>query len=128
MSDTHPLVQLETLVLIAIGGFAGANLRYFIGLFEPGLAGTLVANVSGAFLLGVLLYEAIYAGRLDQKTALVVGTGFLSSLTTYSTFAFETVEATPLFAAANVAGNYALGFGAVAVGGYVAAQLGGERK
>jgi CrcB protein len=37
MSDTHPLIQLETIALIGIGGFAGSNLRYFIGGLAPDL-------------------------------------------------------------------------------------------
>ncbi len=29
MADAHPLVRLETFALIAVGGFAGSNLRFF---------------------------------------------------------------------------------------------------
>lgn len=49
------------------------------------------------------------------ETKLVATTGFLSSFTTYSTFAVETVL-TPEWAILNVIGSYALGFTGVHVG------------
>jgi CrcB protein len=107
---------LETGLLIAVGGAAGANLRYAIGTVWPGLQGTLVANVTGSFLLGVLLYEALYTDVLAEKTRVVFGTGFLSSYTTYSTFAVETTTVPLWLGALNVAGSYALGIAAVLVG------------
>jgi CrcB protein len=107
---------LETGLLIAVGGAAGANLRYAIGTVWPGLQGTLVANVTGSFLLGVLLYEALYTDVLAEKTRVVFGTGFLSSYTTYSTFAVETTAVPLWLGVLNVAGSYALGIAAVLVG------------
>jgi CrcB protein len=83
MTGKHPLVELETLVLIGIGGFAGSNLRYFVGSLVPGLRGTLVVNTLGSFALGFVLYEVLYSELLASQTRLAVGTGFLSSFTTY---------------------------------------------
>ena len=121
---THPLVRLETLVLVGIGGFAGSNLRYFASDLLPGLAGTLAVNVLGSFALGVVLYEAIYAGALAAETRHVVSTGFLSSFTTYSTFALQSVRApTPLLLVGNVVANYACGFGAILLGRWVVRRL-----
>ena len=115
MSREHPLVTLETIVLVGIGGFAGANLRYFVGNFFPGLQGTLLVNALGSFALGYLLYEAIHVGIVADETKMVAATGFLSSFTTYSTFAVETIQQTPMLAVANVVGSYALGFAGVLV-------------
>lgn len=113
----HDLLRaLETGLLIAIGGAAGANLRYAIGIVLPGLQGTFIANVTGSFLLGFLLYEAVYTDFLAGKTRVVFGTGFLSSYTTYSTFALETTQVPLWLGLLNVLGSYALGFGAVLVG------------
>ena len=123
MVTEHPLQRAEAILLIAIGGFVGANARYAVGLVVPGLAGTFLANVTGSALLGFVLYEAMLTGLLADKTRLVFATGFLSSYTTYSTFALETVQATPLLGAANVLASYALGFAAVYVGGYAASLL-----
>lgn len=114
MTETHTLVKVETFVLIAIGGFAGSNLRYFMSLLLPGLEGTLFVNTLGSFALGFLLYEAIHLKILSGETKLVATTGFISSFTTYSTFAVETVQ-TPEWALLNIAGTYACGFAGVLI-------------
>jgi len=119
----HFLGRVEPLLLIAVGGFVGAVARHALAVALPAATlpwGTLAANVGGAFALGVLLYEARLAGVLSAETRLVVGTGFLSSFTTYSTFAVETAGLAPGLAAANVAANYVLGFAAVVCGRWVA--------
>jgi len=109
MTESHPLLTVETLVLIGLGGFAGSNLRYFVGTLLPGLQGTLLVNTVGSFALGFLLYEAMHLGVIAGETKLAATTGFISSFTTYSTFAVETAL-TPQWAVANVAATYALGF------------------
>ena len=116
--------QLKSALLIAVGGFAGATLRYAVAVALPAAFpwGTLTVNVAGSFALGVLLYEARLLGRLGRRTRLLVGTGFLSSFTTYSTFAAETAALPPTLAAANVGANYALGFAAVLAGRAVVRQ------
>ena len=116
MPDDHPLLTLEVAVLVAVGGFAGANLRYLVSLFVPGIPGTLAVNVAGSLLLGFLVYEARYTGLLADRTRLVVGTGFLSSFTTYSTFVLESASAPFALLVGNVVGSYALGFAGVLVG------------
>lgn len=123
MSRRHPLLTIETIVLIAMGGALGANTRYFIGTVVPGPVGTLVANVVGCFVLGFLVYEAQYTGLIAEQSLLVFGTGFLSSFTTYSTFALETVQAPLLWGVTNVVASYALGFTAVLLGRATAALV-----
>jgi CrcB protein len=107
---------LESVALIAIGGFAGSNLRYFTGFLLPGMQGTVVVNTLGSFALGFVLYETIYSGTLASETQAVVSTGFLSSFTTYSTFALQSAQAAPIWLIVNVVANYALGFTGVLVG------------
>ena len=119
----HVLERVEPLLLIAVGGFVGATLRHAVAVALPaGILpwGTLAANVLGSFALGVLLYESHLAGVLSPETRLVVGTGFLSSFTTYSTFAVETAGLVPELAVANVVVNYVLGFTAILGGRWVA--------
>jgi CrcB protein len=121
--STHALARLEPLALIAVGGFVGAVLRHAVAVAlpaDPLPLGTLTVNVAGSFALGVLLYEAHLADALSSETRLVLGTGFLSSFTTYSTFAVETAGLDPRLLVANVAANYLLGFAAVLVGRAVA--------
>ena len=124
MAASEALVRNRAgpLLLVGVGGFAGAVLRHVLALQVPGDLpwGTLAANVLGAFLLGVLLYEAHLRNLLSAETRLLVGTGFCSSLTTYSTFALETTQLEPALAAANVAVTYALGFAAILLGQAVA--------
>ncbi|RBI64666.1 chromosome condensation protein CrcB [halophilic archaeon] len=125
--NTHSLKRAEPVLLVAVGGFVGATLRHVVAVALPGGFpwGTLAVNVAGSFALGVLLYEARLADLLSAETRLVVGTGFLSSFTTYSTFAVQTASLSPRLAVANVAANYVLGLLAVlsarrVVGGVVA--------
>lgn len=108
----------SALALIAAGGFLGAVGRHALALSLPAAFpwGTLAANVLGTFLLGVLLYDERLADRLSAQTRLLLGTGFCSSFTTYSTFAAETLALSPELAAANVLANYLLGFAAVLLG------------
>jgi len=126
MVQRHPLVTIESIVLIAMGGALGANMRFFIGTIVPGLGGTLIANVLGCYFLGFIVYEAQYTELLAGRSRLVFGTGFLSSFTTYSTFALETVQAPVVFGVLNVVASYALGFAAVLIGRATASRLTGE--
>lgn len=122
---THPLGRFDPVLLVGIGGFVGAIARYSVDLALPGTFpwGTLAANVTGSFALGVLLYEARFSGLLAPETRLAIGTGFISSFTTYSTFAAQTANLTPKLAAANVAANYVLGVLAVLLGRHVVREV-----
>ncbi|MBZ6495197.1 fluoride efflux transporter FluC [Natrinema longum] len=126
MTDAHPLVRLETLALIAVGGFAGSNLRFFaMGQF-PDVPSIVIVNAVGSAVLAVLVYEAEYTGHLTSRTRLVFTTGFLSSLTTYSTFALQTALASsPLAVVGIVAANYGLGAAGVLVGRGIARRIAG---
>ena len=126
MADSRSLATVESTVLIALGGFAGANVRYAADLMLPALSATLVANVAGSALLGFVLYEEALVGAFSRQLRVALGTGFLSSLTTYSTFAVQTATATPAVAALNVVGNYALGFLGVGLGRWAALRLAAE--
>jgi CrcB protein len=84
------------LVVIA-GGVFGALARYGLSAVIPAPGGwplpTLIINLTGAFLLGVLLEALVRrgpdAGR-RRVVRLVAGTGFIGAFTTYSTLALET--------------------------------------
>ncbi|MBS3760876.1 fluoride efflux transporter FluC [Halodesulfurarchaeum sp.] len=114
---------IETVVLIAIGGFAGSNLRFFVGYLGPDLITTLAVNTVGSFLLGFVIYEALQTDALSTETRLLVSTGFLSSFTTYSTFALQSIRSEPVLLGLNVLGTYGLGFLGVLVGRAVANQV-----
>lgn len=115
---------LFRLGLVVAGGVVGTAARLGLGLALPAPAGsglgavpwaTLIANVVGAFLLGVL------AARLPGSHAVrvLLGTGALGGFTTYSAFAVGTVtlwHAQPWLAAGYAVGSLALGIGAAALG------------
>ncbi len=117
MSGTHPLVRLETVLLIAVGGFAGSNLRYFVELTVPSTLGaTFAVNVLGSFALALILTEASSIGALSDRAKFVFGTGFLSSFTTFSTFVLDVVSADPLVGLGYVVASYVTAFAAVLLG------------
>ena len=122
---------MRTLALIAVGGACGAVARFAIGNYVQKLAassfpfGTLVVNVVGCFLLGLLLQLAE-----DQNVPAfmrpLVGVGFLGALTTFSTFGYDTVrcfQRSPISGVANVGLNLAVGVAAVVMGIGVAKLL-----
>jgi CrcB protein len=82
---------------ISLGAVMGANLRYIVNrwlgqLLGPGFPyGTFVVNSVGCLAIGVV--GTMVAGRLVNRpevVRLVVIVGFLGSLTTFSSFAYET--------------------------------------
>ena len=115
----------QVLVVIAVGGMAGAAARHGVSLAAPTAPGglpwsTLIVNTSGCLLIGmlmVLIVEARHAHRLVRP---FLGVGVLGGYTTFSTY---TVDAQALIAAGRP--GVALGYLAgTAVAAVVAVQLG----
>lgn len=84
------------LSILAIGGGAalGANARWLLGLWLnhhfPGVPlGTLIANWSGAWLIGLGLAFFSTQSQLSEQWRLFLITGLLGALTTFSTFSAE---------------------------------------
>jgi len=89
--------MLLSILAISLGAAFGALLRWalalqFNALFPSLPLGTLAANLVGGFLIGVAV--AFFAGRPDlpPQWRLLVITGFLGGLTTFSTFSAEVVS------------------------------------
>ena len=87
----------QTLLLIGSGAALGATLRWLLGLLlNPLLTflslGTLAANYLGCFLIGLLLAYFWQLPHIGQGWKLFLITGFLGSLTTFSSFSAEVVE------------------------------------
>lgn len=131
------------LLCVGTGGFIGAVGRYYLSGWVDGMLlrkygpefpfftlGTMVVNVVGCFLIGILTVVAVERNGFSQETRLILMTGFLGALTTFSTFGNETVqlvlkEGELRFAILNVVGNFVLGIGAVLGGRWLAGLLGG---
>jgi CrcB protein len=116
-------VNLRRVLLVVAGGAAGTAARLALGLLlaDAGVLPVLLANVVGAFLIGVLMARPF--GRLAERARadlrLLLGTGVLGGFTTYSAFMTGTVglwAEAPLLALVYAAGSLALGIGAAALG------------
>ena len=92
---------METVLVIGIGGFFGANARYFLSrLVDDRLPaavssfplGTLSVNLLGSF--GLAFFAAWFSARLDlpPQLRLLLGAGFFGAFTTFSTFASDSLD------------------------------------
>ena len=88
-------VDMLNCLVVALGGGIGACLRYLIGLIplkEPFVfpVKTLVINLLGCFVIGLVASLAVKNSSLSSKLVLFIKTGFCGGFTTCSTFALET--------------------------------------
>ena len=89
---------MSRLFLICLGGALGTGARYLIALGTPRLLGTsfpygtLIVNVVGSFLLGVIMQLGLTTNVMSPTMRLVLTTGVMGGFTTYSTFNYETLE------------------------------------
>lgn len=86
-------------MLVMLGGSLGAASRYGIGLVTARMwgtgfpYGTLVVNMAGCFIIGLLFALADRSRLLTPDVRLLLITGYLGALTTFSSFSVETVNA-----------------------------------
>ena len=84
-------------VALALAGGVGAGARFVLDGFlrsrgtSPYPVGTLVINISGSFLLGLVTGLAL-AAAVPPETQLILGAGFLGGYTTFSTASVEAVR------------------------------------
>ncbi len=84
-----------TVVAVATGGALGALARYFLARAVYSLLGTafpygtLVVNLLGCFLLGVIIALVEERGLLGPEARSLLAVGFLGAMTTFSTFVYE---------------------------------------
>lgn len=87
---------LRTAIAISLGAIAGALSRYCLGgwiirIFDASFpAGTFVVNMLGCFLMGLLVTLMIKPLSLSPDQKLLLTTGVLGSLTTFSSYELET--------------------------------------
>jgi CrcB protein len=118
--------MFRNLLFIGIGSFIGGICRYLIQLFVQNNYpssipwGTLIVNITGCFVIGVI-YELSGKGNLlSPEMRLFLATGICGGFTTFSSFAFENVsmmlEGQFFYPLLYVLMSIAIGFGAVHAG------------
>ena len=117
-------------LLILAGGGVGSLARYLVGsavmtrFVTRFPLGTLVVNVTGSFLIGLLMTLLTERFQPHPNWRLVLVVGFLGGYTTFSSFEWETYAAVRdggfWIGLANVVGSVSLGYAAVWLGALLA--------
>ena len=112
-------------VAVGAGGFCGAIARYALGAYIGGRygvrfpLGTFIVNISGSFLLGLIL-PLLARTTASAYWRYLIPIGFIGAYTTFSTFEYETLRAIQdgqiTSGLLNVALSVAIGFAAVWAG------------
>jgi CrcB protein len=86
---------MPNLLLVMLGGAAGAGLRYEVGRWSINRIGTsypwatLIVNLVGGLLMGVLAGAIMAEGRAERSLWLLLGVGVLGGFTTFSAFSLD---------------------------------------
>jgi CrcB protein len=119
--------------MVGLGGFLGAIARFVVGSYVGNRLGTrfpygtFVINVTGSFLIGLILTVLAQRTDVSPNWRYLIPIGFIGAYTTFSTFEYETlrtVQDGQLFTGfANIGLSVILGFGAVWAGVVVGRTL-----
>jgi CrcB protein len=124
---------MANIFIIGIGGFLGAISRYGVALWigqrwgRNFPLGTFLINISGSFLIGLLM--SLFAERfmVNPQWRLMLVVGFLGAYTTFSTFEYETgalmKDGEWLIAMLNVVLSVIVGFIALKLGEVIAKSI-----
>ena len=130
---TNGISNLTIYAFVALGGACGASLRFYISQLVLNWLGkgfpfaTLMVNISGSFIMGVL-FQLIEHEVLDiQVHRTLIGIGFLGAFTTFSTFSLDTLlllqQGDLLKASINILLNVSLCIAAAGLGLYLVSAL-----
>jgi fluoride exporter len=87
---------MTRVLLIGLAGALGTLSRYFVGTWAPRVLGTgfphatLIVNLGGCFLIALVHELALSTTLISPTMRIVLTTGFMGGLTTYSSFNYET--------------------------------------
>jgi CrcB protein len=119
-----------TYLVIGAGGFIGAITRYLLAAWigqswgRTFPLGTLTINVSGSFLIGLLMTLLTERFMANPLWRLMLVVGFLGSYTTFSTFEYETgkllTDGEYLLGTLNVVLSVLAGFASLKIGQIIA--------
>ena len=123
MSDEETDVNVSFILAVAVGGALGSVARYLVGIGAGKLFGTdfpwgtLIINITGSFLMGVL--AGLFATRwnLPQAARIFLTVGICGGYTTFSTFSLDSfyliVRGELVASAAYMVGSVVLSVGAL---------------
>ena len=117
---------METIIFVAIGGGVGSVTRYLTSVWAAERFGvdfpygTLLVNVVGCYLIGLFMVLATERFMLPAHWRLLVASGFLGGLTTFSSFSYESLKLVQdgalVSAFQNIAANLVTGLAATWLG------------
>jgi len=90
-------MRVSDIVAVVAGAGIGGGLRYSIGVWLAERWGTsfpwhtFIVNISGAFLLGIVVALSTQRGLISPEWRLFLGVGLLGGYTTFSTLSYESV-------------------------------------
>ena len=125
---------MQRFLLICLAGAAGTGIRYLLGSWTARAIGgsfpwgTLLVNLAGCFLISAIAWVALARTDFPETTRLVLTTGFMGGLTTYSSFNYETMRliqtgearSGAAYVAATLFGCFAMGLLGLALGRQIA--------
>ena len=88
---------MTRVILVALGGAIGSVARYGVGAVAAQLLGaafpwgTLLVNLSGSFLIAVVMHVALAGTAISLELRIFLTTGIMGGYTTYSSFNYETL-------------------------------------
>lgn len=122
-------MKLADVVQVVIGAGIGGGLRYVLGGWVAERWGisfpwhTFAINISGAFLLGMLMVLSLDRDIVPASMRLFLGVGILGGFTTFSTLSYESValmqQGSTTQGLANMFGSGVAGIAAVLAGMFV---------
>ena len=85
---------MKQALLVFVGGGFGSVARYFLSKWLNNLEsaipyGTLIANIFGSLLIGIILGYFAKSSSISETQTLLLATGFCGGFTTFSAFAYE---------------------------------------
>ena len=105
-------------IIVSIGAALGGVIRYWLSNFSYKVFpitfpyGTLIVNITGSFLLGIIMFYFDERELLNPSLRLFLTIGFCGGFTTFSTFSYETIllfrESQVLFGILNILANLLL--------------------